>query len=76
MVKIVDYYWNALTANGGEESMCGWEDKYGVSWQIVPHRLNELMTDKDKNKAAKVTQAMLQMKKIIISDLEEAYNEG
>jgi predicted 3-demethylubiquinone-9 3-methyltransferase (glyoxalase superfamily) len=70
----VDYYWEALTADGGEESMCGWvKDKYGLSWQIVPRRLNELMNDPDKDKANRVIQAMLQMKKIIVADLEKAY---
>lgn len=67
----VNYYWNALTADGGEESMCGWlKDKYGVSWQIIPRRLNELLSDKEK--AGRATQAMLKMKKIIIKDLENA----
>ncbi len=69
----VDYYWNALTADGGEESQCGWlKDKFGLSWQIVPKQLNELMGDPDKAKAGRVMQAMLQMKKIIVSDLEKA----
>lgn len=48
----VDYYWDALTADGGEESNCGWlKDKYGVSWQIVPRQLGELMGDSDRKKA-------------------------
>lgn len=69
----VDRYWNALTADGGAESQCGWlKDKYGLSWQIVPRQLYELMTLKDKAKAAKVVNAMLQMKKLIIADLEGA----
>lgn len=70
----VDYYWDKMTKEG-EESQCGWlKDKYGLSWQIVPKRLNELMVSKDREKAAKATQAMLKMKKIVISELEEAYN--
>lgn len=71
----VDYYWEKLTANGGEESMCGWlKDKYGVSWQVTPHRLTELTGSSDKEKAARATQAMLTMKKIVIADIEKAYN--
>ena len=70
----VDYYWNALTADGGEESMCGWlKDKFGVSWQVVPRRLKELMGDPDQEKAGRAMQAMLKMKKIEVSKLEEAY---
>ena len=70
-----DTYWNALTANGGRESMCGWlKDKYGVSWQIVPKKLIQLMNDHDQEKAYKVMQAMMKMQKIIIQDLEDAYN--
>lgn len=72
----VDDLWNKLTA-GGEESQCGWlKDKYGLSWQIVPDELMELMGDKDPEKAYRVTQAMLKMKKIIIKDLEMAYEHA
>lgn len=71
----VDYLWNKLTENGGEESMCGWlKDKYGLSWQIVPTALGELMSDPDPVKAQRVMQAMLQMKKIEIKALQQAYN--
>ena len=71
----VDYFWNALTANGGEESMCGWlKDKYGLSWQIVPKQLGELMNDPDREKAGRVMDAMLNMKKIIVADLQKAYD--
>lgn len=71
----VDYFWNALTADGGEESMCGWlKDRYGLSWQIIPKQLGELMGDPDPAKARSVTQAMLQMKKIIVADLQKAYD--
>jgi predicted 3-demethylubiquinone-9 3-methyltransferase (glyoxalase superfamily) len=67
----VDYYWHALTAHGGQESMCGWlKDKYGLSWQVVPKQLTELMS---KDKSGRVMQAMLQMKKIIVADVEKAY---
>ena len=70
----VDYFWNKLTADGGEESVCGWlKDKYGVSWQIVPTRLMELLSDEDPAKAERVTEAMLQMKKIDVAQLEAAY---
>ena len=71
----VDYFWNALTADGGEESMCGWlKDKYGLSWQIVPRQLNELLNDPDREKAGRVMDAMLNMKKIIVADLQKAYD--
>jgi predicted 3-demethylubiquinone-9 3-methyltransferase (glyoxalase superfamily) len=71
----VDRYWGALTANGGEESQCGWlKDPFGVSWQIIPRRLMELQADPDKEKAARATQAMLQMRKIELDKLEEAVN--
>lgn len=70
----VDHYWNALTSDGGEESNCGWcKDKYGLSWQIVPKQLGVLMSDPDREKAGHVTQAMLKMKKIVVEDLEKAY---
>jgi predicted 3-demethylubiquinone-9 3-methyltransferase (glyoxalase superfamily) len=73
----VDYFWNALTADGGEESMCGWlKDKYGLSWQIVPKQLGELMGDPDPEKSQRVVQAMLKMKKIIVADLQKAYDGG
>jgi predicted 3-demethylubiquinone-9 3-methyltransferase (glyoxalase superfamily) len=71
----VDHFWNNLTADGGEESMCGWlKDKFGLSWQIIPRRLPELMTDPDKAKAGRATQAMLKMRKIVVADLEAAAN--
>lgn len=71
----VDYFWNALTANGGEESACSWlKDKYGLSWQIVPRRLTELLADKNPARAARAMQAMLQMRKIDIAKIEEAAN--
>lgn len=72
----VDYFWDILTKDGGEESQCGWlKDKYGVSWQVIPRRLNELTADPDKAKAGRAMQAMLTMKKIIIADIEAAANQ-
>ncbi|QDP84286.1 VOC family protein [Chryseobacterium sp. SNU WT5] len=73
--KETDHLWNALIANGGRESMCGWlKDQFGVSWQIVPKRLLELMNDFDNpQKAQKVVQSMMTMQKIEISELERAY---
>ena len=70
-----DDLWNALTSDGGRESMCGWlKDQFGMSWQIVPKKLIELMSDSDQLKAQKVVQAMMKMQKIVIKDLENAYN--
>lgn len=71
-----DHLWNSLMANGGRASMCGWlKDQFGLSWQIIPKRLLELMNDFDNpGKAQKVMQAMMTMQKIEISDLENAYN--
>ena len=62
-----------LTADGGEESMCGWlKDRFGLSWQIVPDRLYELVSDPDPARAKAATEAMLEMRKIVIADLEAA----
>ncbi|KAA0128250.1 VOC family protein [Chryseobacterium sp. SN22] len=70
-----DKYWNALTADGGRASMCGWlKDPFGFSWQIVPKRLIQLMSDHDPEKAQKVVQAMMTMQKIVIEDLEKVYH--
>jgi len=70
----VDYFWEKLTADGGEESACGWlKDKFGVSWQIVPTVLIDMLHDKDSEKSERVTNAMLQMQKIDISKLKTAY---
>ena len=71
----VDHYWEKLTANGGQESQCGWlKDKYGMSWQVVPDALLEMIKDPDPEKSRRVMNAMLQMKKIEIAKLREAYN--
>jgi predicted 3-demethylubiquinone-9 3-methyltransferase (glyoxalase superfamily) len=68
-----DYYWDKLTADGGQESACGWlKDKFGLSWQITPRQLTDLLSSKDKQKAARVMQAMMTMKKIDIAELERA----
>lgn len=68
-----DHLWNSLTQNGGRESMCGWlKDRFGVSWQIIPKRLIELMGNPDQMKAQKVVQSMMKMQKIIIQGLEDA----
>src|SRR6185295_18188286 len=69
----VDEYWEKLTADGGEERMCGWlKDKYGLSWQIIPDALSKQLANPDQEKAGRVMQAMLKMKKIIVADLEKA----
>lgn len=69
----VDYFWNAITADGGQESNCSWcKDKFGVSWQAIPRRLMELLSDPDPQRAAAAMQAMLTMNKIIVADLEAA----
>jgi predicted 3-demethylubiquinone-9 3-methyltransferase (glyoxalase superfamily) len=71
----VDYYWEKLTADG-QESRCGWlKDKFGLSWQVIPEALGRLMNDKDPAKAQKVVQAMMKMDKIIVSKLQEAYDQ-
>jgi predicted 3-demethylubiquinone-9 3-methyltransferase (glyoxalase superfamily) len=70
----VDYFWERLTADGGQESQCGWlKDKFGLSWQVVPTALIDMLHDKDSKKSERVTAAMLQMKKIDIGKLKAAY---
>ena len=72
----VDELWGKLTANGGEERQCGWlKDKFGLSWQIIPTALGELMGDPDPEKAGRVMQAMFQMKKIDVSALRRAHTQ-
>lgn len=71
----VDELWENLTADGGEEGNCGWlKDKYGLSWQIIPSVLSELLGDPDREKAGRAMQAMLQMKKIDIQGLQQAFD--
>lgn len=66
----IDYYWDKLT-EGGEEGQCGWlKDKYGLSWQVIPNSLSELMSDPDR--AERVTRAFMEMKKLDIGKLKEA----
>jgi predicted 3-demethylubiquinone-9 3-methyltransferase (glyoxalase superfamily) len=71
----MDYYWEKLAEGGDEQArQCGWlKDKFGVSWQVIPTVLIEMMTDPDAEKSGKVMKAMLQMKKIDIDALERAY---
>jgi predicted 3-demethylubiquinone-9 3-methyltransferase (glyoxalase superfamily) len=72
----VDHYWNTLT-EGGEESMCGWlKDRYGLSWQIVPTALPELLGDPDPERAQRAMQAMLKMQKLDIAALRAAADGG
>ena len=71
----VDYFWEKFTADGGQESACGWlKDKFGLSWQITPTVLIDLLHDKDADKAGRVMNAMLQMQKIEIAKLKAAYD--
>jgi predicted 3-demethylubiquinone-9 3-methyltransferase (glyoxalase superfamily) len=71
----VDYFWSRLIADGGEESRCGWlKDKFGLSWQVVPTALGRYLSDPDRKKADRAMQAMMKMRKIVIADLDKAYN--
>ncbi len=70
----INYFWDAFTKNGGAESQCGWlKDKYGFSWQIVPP-MEKFMNQDDPERSRKAMHEMLKMKKIVIADLEKAYN--
>ena len=70
----LDRYWNALLANGGKPQACGWIiDKYGLRWQIVPAKFDELMRDTNQARSKRVTDAMLKMVKLDIAALEKAY---
>ena len=72
----VDMFWNKLS-EGGEKSQCGWlKDKYGLSWQIVPRTLTRLLGDRDPLKSKAVLDAMLKMQKIVIADLQHAYDRA
>jgi predicted 3-demethylubiquinone-9 3-methyltransferase (glyoxalase superfamily) len=69
----VDRLWDALTASGGEPGPCGWlKDRFGLSWQIVPRRLDELLNDPDSERARRAMEAMLKMGKIEVAELEDA----
>ncbi len=71
----VDYYWEKLAADGGEPGQCGWlKDRFGMSWQIVPTQLGELMSSPDHNKSLRVRDAMLKMGKLDIKQLQDAYD--
>jgi predicted 3-demethylubiquinone-9 3-methyltransferase (glyoxalase superfamily) len=70
----VDRYWDALTAHGGEPIMCGWlKDRYGLRWQIVPRAFVEMMMDRDSVKSTRAMEAMMQMVKLDVAKLKEAY---
>ncbi|MGY1691811.1 VOC family protein [Geodermatophilus sp. SYSU D01105] len=72
----VDHYWDRLTADGGEESMCGWlKDRFGVSWQVVPVEMLSLLNDPDSGRAQRATQAMLQMRRIDIAEIRRAADQ-
>jgi predicted 3-demethylubiquinone-9 3-methyltransferase (glyoxalase superfamily) len=69
----VDYYWSTLSA-GGHEGACGWlKDKYGLSWQVVPRTLADMISDPDPDKAKRVSEAMLAMTKLDVATLQKAY---
>ena len=71
----VDHFWDKLS-EGGEKSRCGWlKDKFGLSWQIVPSILSQLLGDKDPEKAKRVMNAMMKMDKIVVKDLQNAYDQ-
>ena len=73
----VDQLWEKLSADGGEKGQCGWlKDKYGVSWQVVPTVLDEMLGDKDPERVKRVMQAMLQMTKLDIAQLKQAYEQS
>ncbi|MDV6345550.1 VOC family protein [Nitrosomonas sp. Is37] len=75
MQEEIDFYWQRLTSEGGQEVECGWlKDKYGLSWQIVPTVMDEMMQSKDPVKLTCVTQAFLKMKKFDIAALQRAYD--
>ena len=70
----IDYYWSRLTADGGEESMCGWlKDKFGLSWQVTPTVLSDLIGGSDPDGAKRAMEAMLKMRKLDIKKLKDAY---
>ena len=73
----VDRLWDALIADGGKPVQCGWlKDKFGVSWQIVPAVLPQMINDKDREKSKRVMEAMMQMVKLDIDELQKAYNQS
>jgi predicted 3-demethylubiquinone-9 3-methyltransferase (glyoxalase superfamily) len=69
----IDYYWEALTADGGSEGPCGWlKDKFGLSWQVTPKGMDDVFSDPDKERASRAMQAMMKMKKLDIAELQAA----
>lgn len=73
--KEVDFFWDKLTANGGQESVCGWlKDTFGLSWQIVPEIMADLLDSPDKEKSERAMAAMMGMKKLDIAALQKAYD--
>jgi predicted 3-demethylubiquinone-9 3-methyltransferase (glyoxalase superfamily) len=73
----VDHYWEALTAGGGQPGPCGWlKDRFGLSWQVIPRRLNELIGGPDEAGAERAMKSMLEMSKIDVAELERAYAGG
>jgi predicted 3-demethylubiquinone-9 3-methyltransferase (glyoxalase superfamily) len=71
----IDYYWERLTADGGEEVQCGWlADKFGLSWQVVPTKIREWMEDKDPVRTQRVMHAVMQMKKLDMAAMQRAYD--
>lgn len=73
----LDYFWNKLTADGGEESKCGWlKDKFGLSWQVVPAALGKMMGSGEPKKSQNVMQALMQMTKLDIGKLKQAYEQA
>jgi predicted 3-demethylubiquinone-9 3-methyltransferase (glyoxalase superfamily) len=72
----VDRLWDTLTADGGEPGQCAWlKDRFGVSWQIVPRQLNEMLEDPDRERAGRAMEAMLQMSKIEVAELQRAFDD-
>ena len=70
----VDHFWNRLVSEGGEESMCGWcKDRFGLSWQVVPRQLYDTVMGKDPAGAKRATDAMLGMRKLVVTELQQAY---
>lgn len=71
----VDFYWSKLTADGGKESVCGWlKDKFGVSWQICPKQVFQMLEDKDQAKVSRAMAAMMKMARIDLQKMQDAFN--
>ncbi|HVT51977.1 MAG TPA: VOC family protein [Dongiaceae bacterium] len=72
--KEIDYYWETLTANGGQEGPCGWlKDKYGLSWQVFPETVMKMLNDPDRKRAKRVMDAFMTMHKFDVAEIERAY---